>query len=56
MMQTQPTSDWKNDAELLEMMQAEIEQDLHERKYQRTHWREGRERRQQRPQRSRVFH
>ena len=29
-------------------MQAIIEQDLHERKYLRTHWREGRERKPRR--------
>ena len=55
-MQTQQTRDWKIEAELLEQMQAEVEQDLHARKFQRTHWREGRERRMRAPSRSRNGH
>lgn len=55
-MQTQPGYDWKMEAELLEQMQAEIERDLHARKYLRTHWREGRERRPRQVIRSRPGH
>lgn len=55
-MQIQSSNDWKNEAELLEQMQAEIERDLHARKYLRTHWREGRERRPRQITRSRQSH
>ncbi len=44
--------DWKQQAELLEQMQAEVEADLHARKYLRTHLREGRERRPRKSSRS----
>lgn len=47
-----PGRGWQVEADLLELMQAEAESDLHARKYERTHWREGRERNFRSPVRS----